>query len=186
MATVISRAIQTSSGNSCIVRNPEIADSQAWIDHTYAVMRESEFTKTEPEDLVSSVAEQETWIMTMNTKAGDLALMAEIEGRLIAILYCRAFSSRRMSHVCAFAMSVREQWWGQGVGTSLVHCLLDWARAHPLIRKVTMRVLVNNARALALYRKAGFFVEGRFAQALKAANGTFVDDYEMGLFVKPR
>lgn len=186
MATVVSRASQTSSGIGFVVRNPEIGDAQAWNDHAVAVMQESDFTKTEPEDLVSSVREQETWIMTMNANAGDLALLAEIDGHLVGILYCRAFKARRMSHVCAFAMSVRQQWWAQGVGTSLVQCLVDWARANPQIRKVTMRALVCNARALALYRKFGFIVEGRFADAIKSGDGTFVDDYEMALFVKPR
>lgn len=185
MATVSSRLTKITSGESCTVRNPERDDAQAWIDHAYAVMQESDFTKTEPEDLVSSVQEQETWFTTMNTNAGNLALLAEIDGHLVGILDCGAFKARRMSHVCAFAMSVRQQWWGQGVGTSLVQCLLDWSRTHPQIRKITMRALVKNERALALYKKFGFVVEGRFAQAIKTADGAFVDDYEMGLFVKP-
>lgn len=186
MARIVSRAGKSPLGELCMVRNPEIGDAQAWIDHVHAVRQESDFTKTEPEDLLSSVGEQETWITAMNTNAGDLALVAEIEGHLVGILYCRAFTSRRMAHVCAFAMSVRRQWWGQGVGTSLVQCLVDWARANPQMRKVTMRALVSNARALALYRKFGFVVEGRFAEAIKASDGTFVDDFEMGLFVKPK
>lgn len=186
MATVVSRASQTSSGIGFVVRNPTAGDAEAWIDHAVAVMQESDFTKTEPEDLVSSLQEQEAWIAAMNAHVGNLALVAEIEGDLVGVLYCRAPTSRRMAHVCAFAMSVRRQWWGQGVGTSLVQCLVDWARAHPEIRKVTMRALVSNARALALYRKFGFFVEGRFAEAIKAGDGTFVDDFEMGLFVKPK
>ena len=155
MATVVSRASQTSSGIGFVVRNPTAGDAEAWI-------------------------------AAMNAHVGNLALVAEIEGDLVGVLYCRASTSRRMAHVCAFAMSVRRQWWGQGVGTSLVQCLVDWARAHPEIRKVTMRALVSNARALALYRKFGFFVEGRFAEAIKAGDGTFVDDFEMGLFVKPK
>ena len=129
MATVVSRASQTSSGIGFVVRNPTVGDAEAWIDHAVAVMQESDFTKTEPEDLVSSLQEQEAWIAAMNAHVGNLALVAEIEGHLVGILYCRAFTSRRMAHVCAFAMSVRRQWWGQGVGTSLVQCLVDWARA---------------------------------------------------------
>jgi RimJ/RimL family protein N-acetyltransferase len=186
MATIVSHLTKTTLGESCLVRNPEIGDAQAWIDHAVAVAQESDFTKTDPEDLVSSVREQETWFTTMNSNGGDLALLAEIDGHLVGILYCRAFKARRMSHVCAFAISVRKDRWAQGVGTALGQALLRWATDHPVIRKITMRVLVDNTRALSLYRKFGFFVEGRFAQAIKAADGTFVDDYEMAIFVKPK
>ncbi|SLM48053.1 putative GCN5-related N-acetyltransferase [Nitrospira japonica] len=186
MATISPLTIQTKYDEPCIVRNPSKADAQAWIDHATMVMQESDFTKTDPEDVTTSHPELEEWITEMNIATATLALVAEVKGRLVGTLYCRAYKASRMSHVCVFAMSVRKEWWRQGVGTALVRTLNGWATQHPLIRKVTMRVLVHNERALALYKKLGFFVEGRFAQAVKAENGKFVDDYEMSLFVKFR
>jgi RimJ/RimL family protein N-acetyltransferase len=82
-------------------------------------------------------------------------------------------------------MGVRPSAQHRGVGTALVDAMLAWARAHPRIQKVCLGVFSTNTVALALYRSLGFEEEGRGRRAFRLGPTTYVDDVEMGLFVKP-
>ncbi|MGN6695424.1 MAG: GNAT family N-acetyltransferase [Aquihabitans sp.] len=72
---------------------------------------------------------------------------------------------------------------GQGLGRRLLAESLAWARARPEIHKVVLQVWPSNAAALALYRGAGFVVEGYRHQHWRRANGDLWDVIEMGLLV---
>ena len=49
---------------------------------------------------------------------------------------------------------------GQGLGTEVLRLVLGFSFASGL-RRVSVRVLASNTRAVACYRKCGFVVEGR-------------------------
>lgn len=61
--------------------------------------------------------------------------------------------------------------------------LLDLAAANPVIEKVKLGIIANNARALHLYRKFGFLEEGRLQRECKKGDGTCLDDVLMARFV---
>jgi RimJ/RimL family protein N-acetyltransferase len=57
-------------------------------------------------------------------------------------------------------MTVRLAFWGLGIGSAMLDCLIDWARATAVITKLNLRVRSDNERAIRLYRGKGFVVEG--------------------------
>jgi RimJ/RimL family protein N-acetyltransferase len=70
---------------------------------------------------------------------------------------------------------------GRGIGKQLLAASLDWARGRPELHKVLLQVWPHNDRAIALYRHAGFIVEGYRHQHWRRANGDLWDVIEMGL-----
>jgi RimJ/RimL family protein N-acetyltransferase len=82
-----------------------------------------------------------------------------------------------------FSVWVREEWRGRGVGTALLQVLIDWATESPLIEKVTLAVFSTNHRAIGLYRKLGFEVEGMCPRDMKLADGNYMDSVLMYRFV---
>ena len=86
-------------------------------------------------------------------------------------------------HVVDLTMVVHEGWSGQGLGTALLAALIGWARAHPHVERIELRVRSSNAPAIALYRKMGFAEEGRMVKRIKLASDLYVDDLVMGLWV---
>ncbi|HEY3341065.1 MAG TPA: GNAT family protein, partial [Anaerolineae bacterium] len=60
---------------------------------------------------------------------------------------------------------------------------LEWARTNSLIEKVTLAVFSTNTRAISVYEKMGFLVEGRCPRDMKI-NGEYVDSVLMYQFVK--
>ena len=56
---------------------------------------------------------------------------------------------------------------------------IEWAQQNGVI-KIQLQVRTDNERAIQLYNKLGFVVEGKIKQAIKI-NNTYFDDYIMGL-----
>jgi RimJ/RimL family protein N-acetyltransferase len=53
-----------------------------------------------------------------------------------------------------------------------------WARASGVVR-LDLRVMVHNERAIALYQRCGFAIEGRLRGEF-CVDGRLVDTYQMG------
>ena len=79
-------------------------------------------------------------------------------------------------------IGIREAFTGQGIGTRLFTALDAWARGGG-IRRLHLTVEPDNARALALYHKMGFQVEGQVRNALQI-QGRWFDDYIMAKSVE--
>lgn len=80
-------------------------------------------------------------------------------------------------------IGIREAYTGQGIGTRLFTALDAWARQAG-VRRLHLTVETDNARALALYHKMGFEVEGQVRNALQI-QGRWFDDYVMAKIVLP-
>src|SRR6185503_17550 len=95
----------------------------------------------------------------------------------------RSFRNR---HTSELGMMVAEDWRGRGVGQALLAYALEWARAHPVIQKVCLRVYDGNAAGRALYEKMGFVEEGRQRGHIRLEDGSYQDLLFMAVWVKPR
>lgn len=73
---------------------------------------------------------------------------------------------------------------GGGMGTALLDDALGWAHSRSDVHKVTLQVWPHNTAALALYRRAGFVVEGYRHRHWRRRNGELWDVILMGLLVQ--
>ena len=67
-----------------------------------------------------------------------------------------------------------KRYWNQGLGTEVVHLLLQHGFETLNLRRVFLRVFEDNPRAQRAYEKAGFVLEGRLRQA-EYRRGTYRD-----------
>ena len=90
---------------------------------------------------------------------------------------------KAIEHIVRLTIAVHPGHEEKGIGEQLLTHLIDWG---PQIRpsKIELNVRSCNTRAIRLYQKLGFNVEGRIAIAMRISDNEFVDDLEMGLFVK--
>jgi RimJ/RimL family protein N-acetyltransferase len=100
-------------------------------------------------------------LATMNAKGTGAYVIAEAAGEIVGFLGAFAGSLARTRGVVYIGhVGVRAAWRGRGVGTALFAAIEDWARGQGAWR-FDLRVDTENARAMALYQKSGFAVEGR-------------------------
>lgn len=104
-------------------------------------------------------------------------LVAEIDGEVVGGLGLTVFEGRR-SHAGAFGMAVARDSQGHGVGSALVKAALDLADNWYKLHRLELEVYTENERAIALYKKFGFEIEGTM-KAYAIRDGKFADAYRM-------
>ncbi|MGW0181426.1 N-acetyltransferase family protein [Nocardia sp. NPDC003345] len=82
--------------------------------------------------------------------------------------------------VTEFGMMLLPDRRGRGLGGALLARVIDWSREHGA-HKVALQVWPHNVRALALYARAGFEVEGVLRAHYRRRNGELWDAVVMGL-----
>ncbi len=87
-------------------------------------------------------------------------------------------NSPRTQHQRALAIAVLPSHWGQGVAPMLMRSLLDSADNWLGVSRVHLTVYVDNARAIALYQRHGFDIEGT-ARRFALRDGVLVDALHM-------
>ena len=119
---------------------------------------------------------------------GCLVIVAEVgsgrERKIVASLTLERYGHvEKSKHVRVLGMLVVDGYRGMGVGTKLMDYAVRWARAEKGVEKVSLGVFSSNQRALRLYEKFGFKVEGVRKRHYYIA-GKPEDEIDMALFVK--
>jgi len=87
-------------------------------------------------------------------------------------------SNPRLRHTATVGIMVHKDYQSAGVGTRLMEALLDIADNWLMLIRVELEVFVDNERAINLYRKLGFVIEGTIRKAA-IRNGEYTDEYVM-------
>lgn len=90
----------------------------------------------------------------------------------------RTKTNPRRRHIGNFVIAVSESHQGQGVGSQLIQTILDLADNWLNLKRVELTVYTDNKKAIALYQKFGFVIEGEH-QKFAFRHGEFVNAYTM-------
>ncbi|WP_079526251.1 GNAT family N-acetyltransferase [Halobacillus hunanensis] len=89
----------------------------------------------------------------------NLFLVAEVKGEIVGFSRCEGSNLKRLSHKVEFGVCVLKEYWGYGIGKNLLQESVCWADSNA-IKKIALTVLETNGKAIDLYKKFGFEVEG--------------------------
>lgn len=134
-------------------------------------------------ELGFTISQEETFIEGHNQCNNSLFIVAVYKDKIIGTLNFAGGNRTRIAHSGMFGMSVLKEYWGIGVGTCLVDYLLEWAEENGIIKKIELQVKIDNIRAIELYKKMGFTVEGRLRKSLKI-NDEYYDTLYMGRLIE--
>lgn len=120
---------------------------------------------------------QEQWRKNLADWAGN-TLVAVAGGELIGHCGLHGNTRPRNQHVAFIGLSVVPAWQRRGVGTSLMKSMLDLADNWLGILRLELQVYTDNHRAIALYQKFGFEIEGTLRSNV-LRQGQYVDSHLM-------
>lgn len=179
MVRIASETRTTKDRRPIVIRSARPSDAAGILEHARAILAERIYSVTEPDELTMTVEEEAAWIEGYREHPGRLAIVAELEGKVVGFLHFAVQDKKRVEHVGSFALSVDADYRNQGIGRLMIEELLAWATVQPTIEKVALGVLSTNERAIALYRKLGFQEEGRKVREIRMGMGEYVDDVLM-------
>jgi len=107
------------------------------------------------------------------------------DGTLAAELHAHRMVPRQFAHVLTdLTVAVHPDWQGKGLGAMLFQAAIDAARTMaPPVTRLELMVREGNAGAIALYKRLGFVIEGRFAGRVRLPDGTIEDDLAIALIL---
>lgn len=118
----------------------------------------------------------EQWRQRLANPAGPdhLHVVAVQAGQLVGSAGLHPNDRLRRRHCAMLGISVAVAAQGQGVGTELMRTLCDYADNWAQILRIELTVFIDNARAISLYQRFGFRVEGTH-RAYALRHGRFAD-----------
>jgi RimJ/RimL family protein N-acetyltransferase len=103
--------------------------------------------------------------------------------RIISVASLDFYTSEAFKHKTELGITVHDDYQNRGLGTILTTHMIDIARQMGL-KKVYLRVVTENKRAIHVYEKCGFHVEGELKMEYwNYVTGEYGDDYQMAIFL---
>jgi RimJ/RimL family protein N-acetyltransferase len=106
-------------------------------------------------------------------------IVAIVDNKIIGNLTFVSSPRKRLMHRGDLGIAVLKDFWGEGIGTFLMDNFFRWANQNGITKKVELQVREDNTRAINLYLKYGFKIEGRISRGMYV-DGRYYDLYCMG------
>lgn len=173
------RKINLKDGRQCILccTTPDYA--QEMIDYLKVTAGETPFLLRNPDEVTYTVESESELLKNMLDNENAAMMMAIVDGRLAGNCSINPVGSRRrVRHRCSFAIALKKEFWGLGIGTAMMEYIEELA-FNMGYEQMELEVVDGNDRAKALYEKSGFVETGRNKNAMKYDDGFYRDDIIM-------
>ena len=182
---ILERAIDaymTRGEKMIIYRRAKETDAKQIVDFYNYVGGETTFLSFEKDEYPLNVEAQINSIRALENNKTNIMLLA-LDGEEIAgIATINSTHKIKGRHTGEFGIVIAKKYQGKGIGTELMNQLIEWAKNNGITKKISLITRADNIKAVSLYMKFGFVVEGCIKnQAL--IDGVYYDAYMMGLFL---
>jgi RimJ/RimL family protein N-acetyltransferase len=133
-----------------------------------------------PLSLEEVEARDRRWIEERHTDSTWFAIDADEE----TIGLCGLHQIEHYHQRAEVGIRIGEPYWGKGFGQDAVRTLVEYGFRHLNLRKIALRCLADDERAVGAYRKAGFVDEGRLHDHVWY-DGSYHDELVMAVFREP-
>jgi RimJ/RimL family protein N-acetyltransferase len=143
--------------------------------------KETSFMLFEPGERNPSAAVQAEHLDSVGRSGNSVVIVAEADGELVGYVELAGGRFRRNRATSHVIIGILARASGQGLGGRLLAEAEQWAGRHG-VHRLELNVMAHNSRAIALYERMGFAVEGRRRECL-LVDGRFVDELYMAKFL---
>jgi RimJ/RimL family protein N-acetyltransferase len=169
-----------SDGRLLHIRKATVEDARAVLDYVQRISAESDFLSFGPGEFLLTELEERDFILQSLASANQLYLLGLIDEAIVTAMIYSGGRRPRVRHSGEISMSVRNQYWGLGIGSLMLDTFLAWAKSNTIVKKINLRVRTDTQRAIGLYEARGFVIEGTIHREL-FVDGKYFDHYWMGL-----
>ncbi len=166
-----------------IIREAQIADAEELVAYVKHLSEEPDLDiALGPGEFNLSTYEEEMILTEYAISDNSIFLVAEAEGKIVGALNCKGGVRKATRHSVILGISIFQDWRGRGIGDALMAEAIEWARGTGIVKRIELSVYARNERAIHLYEKHGFEVEGRRKRSV-CRKGEYEDDLIMALIL---
>ncbi len=180
MGHIESAIYQLKDGAEITLRTAVEQDAAPLLATITAYIADNEGMSWAPDEYRKTEDDRRDFIRRKRDNPAEILILAELNGEIVGNIDFHVGNRQRTAHAGEFGMGMLPKVRGRGLGTLLLNKLIAWANDVPQLEKINLRVISNNPRAMALYRKLGFVEEGRRAREIKYSDGSYADEILMG------
>ena len=141
------------------IREIEVEDYKELWDFMKKVKGETNFLLGYPDEIKLSYEDEKEHIKKVKTSETSNYFVVMKNNKMIGCIGFNGNTARKMKHYGTIGISVLKEYWGRGIATTLLEKLISWSKEKG-IKKINLDVFENNERAIKLYEKFGFKLEG--------------------------
>ena len=141
------------------IREIEVEDYKELLDFMKKVKGETNFLRGYPNEIKMSYEDEKEHIKKVKSSETSNYFVVMKNNKMIGCIGFNGNTARKMKHYGTIGISVLKEYWGRGIATALLEKLISWAKEKG-IKKINLDVFENNKRAIKLYEKFGFKLEG--------------------------
>jgi len=182
---MLNKEIKLKSGQTCIFRQPQKDDAQKILDYMNIAIAETDFLSFGKGELTWTLEEEQKLLKEHQDDKNKIIIIAEISGEMVGITSITGGKPPRIRHMGELGITILKKYWSLGIGHVFMENLIEWANNSGVIRKIFLKVRIDNKRAIKLYKKFGFIREGKISRQF-LINKKFYDAYLMGLEIDPK
>lgn len=178
----ILKIIKLKSGKELLLRRPKEEDAEAMIEYLNIVGGESDNLLFGKNEFRLTADQEKEYIKSINDNENSLMLLGIINNKIISVSQVSASNRKRIAHNSELAISVKKEYWGMGIGTTIMESLIDFARSSNTIKTISLGVKGSNKKAQHLYEKLGFEKVGVHKNFFNI-DGNYDDEILMDLYL---
>jgi tRNA (Thr-GGU) A37 N-methylase/ribosomal protein S18 acetylase RimI-like enzyme len=164
------------------IREAQVKDASLLVESEQRIAATPGMLVSHPHEI--KIEAFQTKIKFLNKLANGISIVAENDQQIVGHAWLEPSGLEAIEHVLRLTIAVHIGHQEQGVGEKILSYLIDWAKAVPNVEKIELNVRAVNLRAIRLYQKLGFNIEGRIRHRIRTTDSRYMDDLQMGLFVK--
>ena len=150
--------ITLKNGRAALLRNGVAADAAAVVENLCQAHAETDYLLSYPDECSLNAEKEAALLGEKTASANEIEIVAFVDAGTAGI---KAVGSKyKLRHRSEFGISILRKYWGLGLGRALTQACIQCAREAGYAQ-LELTAVAENARAVELYKKAGFVEYGR-------------------------
>lgn len=170
------------NGQQLILRKPVVEDAESMIEYLNAVGGESDNLLFGKDEFHLTVEQEMEHIKRISSDPNTLMILGTINGVIVSVAQISSPNRKRIAHNSELSISVKKDYWGNGIGSVVMEELIRFAKENSVIRNISLGVKASNKNAIKMYEKFGFIKVGTHKRCFNV-NGDFDDEILMDLYL---
>jgi len=165
--------------NEMCIREVSKADAEQLVELLKKLSVQTKYMLRELDEINAEVSEQENKIESMLSNKSTLFLVSEVNKKVVGFLVANSNDLKRVKHIGELVIGVDQEHWGMGIGRGLMEEMLVWSEKNGL-KRLALEVVSENDRAVKMYERYGFKIEGKKVADHYVGDGKYLDTLVMG------